>query len=84
MNEEALKETLLDIMDEARNLDASELEVIPGTNILVKKGRVDEFKASEVWQLRLFENVILPRCYLGFLLSSFIHFYVVHHNAPVI
>ena len=45
MNEEALKETLLDIMDEARNLDASELEVIPGTNILVKKGRVDEFKA---------------------------------------
>ena len=39
---------------------------------------------TEVWQLRLFENVILPRCYLGFLLSSFIHFYVVHHNAPVI
>lgn len=57
MNEEALKETLLDIMDEARNLDASELEVIPGTNILVKKGRVDEFKAYARFYFQLANHV---------------------------
>ena len=57
MNEEALKETLLDIMDEARNLDASELEVIPGTNILVKKGRVDEFKACARFYFQLANHV---------------------------
>lgn len=45
MNEEALKETLLDIIEEARNLDENELEIIPGTDIKVKIGRVDEFKA---------------------------------------
>lgn len=45
MNEETLKETLLDIIEEARNLDENELEVIPGTDIKVKIGRVDEFKA---------------------------------------
>ena len=58
MNEEALKETLLDIMDEARNLDASELEVIPGTNILVKKGRVDEFKAYARFYFQLANHVL--------------------------
>lgn len=57
MNEEALKETLLDIMDEARNLDASELEVIPGTNVLVKKGRVDEFKAYARFYFQLANHV---------------------------
>lgn len=45
MNEEALKDTLLDIIEEARNLDENELEIIPGTDIKVKIGRVDEFKA---------------------------------------
>lgn len=45
MNEEALKKTLLDIIEEARNLDENELEIIPGTDIKVKIGRVDEFKA---------------------------------------
>lgn len=57
MNEETLKDTLLDIIEEARNLDASELEVIPGTNILVKKGRVDEFKAYARFYFQLANHV---------------------------
>lgn len=45
MNEDALKETLLEIIEEAKNLEEKDLEIIPGTDIKVKKGRVDEFKA---------------------------------------
>ena len=46
MNEETLKTTLLEIIKEADNLSRDELELIPNTRIWVKKGRVDEFKAS--------------------------------------
>ena len=59
MNEEMLKTTLLEIIKEAENLPESELEVIPGTRIPVKKGRVDEFKANARFYYGLKNNVIV-------------------------
>ena len=46
MTEETLKETLLYLIKEAENLPESEIELIPGTRIPVRKGKVDEFKAN--------------------------------------
>ena len=59
MNEGTLKTTLLEIIKEAENLPESELEVIPGTRIHVKKGRVDEFKASARFYYGLKNNIIV-------------------------
>ena len=59
MNEEMLKTTLLEIIKEAENLPENELEVIPGTRIHVKKGRVDEFKANARFYYGLKNNVIV-------------------------
>jgi len=46
MNYDIVKNTLLEIIKEAKNLPESELEVIPGTSIKVKKGKtlpIDEY-----------------------------------------
>lgn len=65
MNEEFLKNTLLEIIKETENLAPSELEVIPGTNIYVKKGKVDEFKANARFYFQLKNNVdILDDSYI--------------------
>ena len=57
MNEETLKSALLEIIKEAENLKENELEVIPGTRISVKKGKVDEFKANARFYYMLKNNV---------------------------
>ena len=59
MTEENLKETLLDLMKEAENLPESELEIIPGTRIRVKKGKVDEFKANARFYYQFKNNVMV-------------------------
>ena len=59
MNEDMFKQTLLEIIKEANNLDNSELEVIPKTRIFVKKGRVDEFKANARFYYQAKYNVIV-------------------------
>jgi len=46
MNYDIVKNTLLEIIKEAKNLPESELEVIPGTSIKVKKGKVKEFDVN--------------------------------------
>ena len=59
MNEEMLKNTLLDIIEEARNLNESEKEIIPGTNISVKRGKADEYKAYARFYYQLKNNVFI-------------------------
>ena len=59
MNEEVLKTSLLEMIKEAENLKENELEIIPGTRIRVKKGRVDEFKANARFYYQLKNNVLV-------------------------
>lgn len=59
MNEEMLKNTLLDIIEEAKNLNESEKEIIPGTNISVKRGKADEYKAYARFYYQLKNNVFI-------------------------
>lgn len=56
MNLENFKTSLLEMIKEADNLPASEIEGIPGTSILVKKGRTDEFTAAARYYYELKNN----------------------------
>lgn len=57
MNYDEIKDTLLEIIKEAKNLPVSELDVIPGTNISVKRGRIEEFKHSAYDYFQMEHNV---------------------------
>ena len=54
MDYELVKSTLLEIIKEAKNLPENELEVVPGTNIKVKKGKT---KIFDVYSYNYFEYI---------------------------
>lgn len=59
MNYEELETVLLEIIKEAEHLDESELEVVPGTDIKVKKGRAKEFENRAYNFYELGNNVLI-------------------------
>ena len=56
MDLENLKTSLFEMIREADNLEASEIEGIPGTSILVKRGRASEFSAAARYYFELKNN----------------------------
>ena len=47
---------LINMVNEARNLPASELDLVPGTSIYVKKGRVKEFESNAYFYCKEINN----------------------------
>lgn len=59
MNYEIIKTTLLDIIKEAKNLPESELEIVPGSKVFVKKGRAKEFDVNAYYYFEHEHNVFI-------------------------
>lgn len=57
MNYDIIKTTLLDIIKEAKNLPESELEIVPGSKVSVKKGRAKEFDVNAYYYFEHEHNV---------------------------
>ena len=59
MSEQTIKNNLLSIIEESEQLQVNDLEVVPGTRIRVKKGRVEEFLNNAKLYYQLKNGVIL-------------------------
>ena len=59
MNYDLIKNTLLEIIKEANNLDEKDLEPVGNTKVLVKKGRAAEFQARAYDYFEYLNNVLI-------------------------
>ena len=59
MNYDLIKNTLLEIIKEAKNLDNEDLEAVGKTNVLVKKGRAEEFRTRAYEYFEYLNNVLI-------------------------
>ena len=56
MNLEELRQALLQIIEEGRNLSLLETELVPHTEVRVKKGKTQDFLKRHQFQLRRIEQ----------------------------